>query len=88
MISNPSGTMLTGRRIGVYKVQTLLGAGGGALWSDTGFAVRPGMQIIALHPDGDRFAISPEQEGDKKDKVVFVYNFFDELRRIAPPSRK
>ena len=27
-IVNPDGTMLTGRRIGVYQIQTLLGAGG------------------------------------------------------------
>jgi serine/threonine protein kinase len=27
-MTNPSGSMLTGRRIGVYEVQTLLGAGG------------------------------------------------------------
>jgi serine/threonine-protein kinase len=28
MVSHPGGSMLTGRRIGVYQIQTLLGAGG------------------------------------------------------------
>jgi hypothetical protein len=40
----------------------------------------------ALHPDGERFAIArpPEETATKQDKVVFIFNFFDELRRIAP----
>ena len=28
MVSHPGGTMLTGRRIGAYQIQSLLGAGG------------------------------------------------------------
>ena len=28
IVTHPDGTMLTGRRIGVYQIQTLLGAGG------------------------------------------------------------
>jgi serine/threonine-protein kinase len=44
-----------------------------------------------LHPDGQRFAIRrpPEAEMDAvPDKAVLVLNFFDELRRIAPASRR
>jgi serine/threonine-protein kinase len=43
-----------------------------------------------LHPDGDRVAIAPVPENEqtaKQDKLVFILNFFDELRRIAPPSK-
>ncbi|HTI42859.1 MAG TPA: protein kinase [Vicinamibacterales bacterium] len=45
---------------------------------------------IALHPDGQRFAIAAAPSEDtsaRLDKAVFVFNFFDELRRIAPPKK-
>jgi hypothetical protein len=47
--------------------------------------------MFDLHPDGERFAVAamPEtQTTTKSDKVVFVFNFFDELRRIAPATKK
>jgi serine/threonine protein kinase/Tol biopolymer transport system component len=57
--------------------------------SETRFAVRPRTpsRDIALHPDGQRFAIAPvvETATARLDKVVFVFNFLDELRRIAAP---
>jgi serine/threonine-protein kinase len=39
-----------------------------------------------LHPDGTRFALAPAADTTAalQDKVVFVFNFFDELRRVAP----
>lgn len=39
-----------------------------------------------LHPDGQRFAVlkAPETQSTKIDKIVLIFNFFDELRRIAP----
>jgi serine/threonine-protein kinase len=38
-----------------------------------------------LHPDGSRIALAPAAQNDaKQDKVVFVFNFFDELHRLAP----
>ena len=43
-----------------------------------------------MHPDGDRFALAavPDvQTASKQDKVVFIFNFFDELRRVAPVKR-
>ena len=36
--------------------------------------------------DGERLAAAVATEGeaeDRRDKVVFIFNFFDELRRIA-----
>jgi len=58
------------------------------LVSETRFGVRPRgpSRDIAVHPDG-RFAISPLPDADnatRLDKVIFIFNFFDELRRIAP----
>jgi hypothetical protein len=45
-----------------------------------------------LHPDSERFAIAlaPVAQtpgGTKRDAVVFIFNFFDELRRIVPATR-
>ena len=37
-----------------------------------------------LHPDGERVAAAVATEGqavDRQDKVAFIFNFFDELRR-------
>jgi len=43
-----------------------------------------------LHPDGKRFAVvkAAEETEIRRDKVVFITNFFDELRRIAPPAKR
>ena len=62
------------------------------LWSDVPFSPRlrgiPGAgRPFDLHPDGERVAIArvPEnQSAAKQDTLVFIFNFFDELRRIAP----
>jgi serine/threonine-protein kinase len=44
-----------------------------------------------LHPDGERVAVvkaSGDEAEARRDKVVFIQNFFDELRRIAPAGRR
>jgi hypothetical protein len=49
--------------------------------------VRGGRRSFDLHPDGSRFvlAVAPEvNESVKRDELVFVFNFFDELRRLVP----
>src|SRR5262249_52719111 len=59
-------------------------------WADVHFATVASPPSFALHPDGNRFAIAlaPERStAAKQDKVVLVFNFLDELRRIVP-SRK
>ena len=40
----------------------------------------------ALHPDGKRFAVAPisDEFGPGQHRIVLVFNFFDELRRVAP----
>jgi hypothetical protein len=43
---------------------------------------------FALHPDGDRIVGAPlsDAEAEMRDnRVVFLFNFFDELRRVAVP---
>jgi len=44
-----------------------------------------------LHPDGQRFAVlkaAEQQAEEKRDKVVFIENFFEELRRVAPAAKR
>ena len=63
-------------------------------WSEARFIARPGPVGMArsfdLHPDGERIALAkaPDREtAAKQDKVVFIFNFFDELRRLAPAKK-
>ena len=58
-------------------------------WSDERFAAPPNIFSLDLHPDGERFAVvtSLTTPGTRQDKVVFILNFFDYLRQIAPPRR-
>jgi serine/threonine-protein kinase len=44
-------------------------------------------RMFDLHPDGERFAAAPATDSDehaKRDRVVVILNFFDELQRAAP----
>jgi hypothetical protein len=44
-----------------------------------------------LHPDGERVATAVAPDGDaaaKQDTVTFVFNFIDELKRLAPGRSK
>ena len=56
------------------------------LWTERRILRRPTLRSLDLHPDGERVAAAVATEGqaeDSQDKVVFIFNFFDELRRIA-----
>ncbi len=60
------------------------------VWSEHRFMLRRAGSFT-LHPDGERFALAaaPENESAvKQDKLVFIFNFFDELRRIAPVTKR
>jgi serine/threonine-protein kinase len=60
------------------------------VWSEGRFLPRQRTgpnRSFDLSPDGTRFALAPIQESQtptKQDRVVFIFNLFDELRRIAP----
>ena len=56
------------------------------IWSPTSIqGVAPGNAGYALHPDGKRVAAAAAaDEGVANDKVVFMFNVFDYLRKIAP----
>ncbi len=60
------------------------------LLSETQATARGTNYNYDLHPDGRRFAILRIPEGQssgRNDKIVFISNFFDELRRVAPPTK-
>ena len=61
------------------------------VWSERRFTSRPGGRSFDLHPDGERVALAavPENESAvRQDKLVFIFNFFDELRRLAPAAKR
>jgi serine/threonine protein kinase/Tol biopolymer transport system component len=54
--------------------------------SNVRYTVRGQTRMFDLHPDGKRIALAPAPEAfaaRKQDRVVFIVNFFEELRRIA-----
>jgi len=60
------------------------------LWSPRPFESRAVGWDFDVHPDGERVAVAPTPETAaeaKQDKVVFVLDFADDLRRLAPPAR-
>jgi dipeptidyl aminopeptidase/acylaminoacyl peptidase len=61
------------------------------LWSPGQFTDRGVNYNCDLHPDGKRFAVlkAPGTEQNAAvNKVSFIFNFFDELRRKLPPGTK
>jgi serine/threonine-protein kinase len=61
------------------------------LWSEARFVARPRppSRDLDLHPDGQRFAMATGAASAltaKLDKIVFVFNFLDEVRRLAPAN--
>jgi serine/threonine-protein kinase len=61
------------------------------LWSEQPISARRAQAAwFDLHPDGERIAaaVPSDQSEDRLEHVTFIFNFFDELRRIAPPSKK
>jgi hypothetical protein len=54
------------------------------LWSEGRLSIDGSFD---LHPDGQRFAVVKAPEtADTQGHVVLILNFFDYLRRIAPPQ--
>jgi Tol biopolymer transport system component len=60
-------------------------------WADRRYMPRLVGQDFDLHPDGERVALALASETEtavKQDKIVFIFNFFDELRRLAPLGKR
>ena len=59
-------------------------------WSDRQLApLATGRRAFDVHPAGERVVVGLAQNAEtvQQDKVVLISNFFDELRRVAPPAR-
>jgi serine/threonine-protein kinase len=57
------------------------------LWSNGRHVARAFSRGFDLHPDGERFALAPggqTADGAQQSHLTFIFNFFDELSRIAP----
>jgi serine/threonine-protein kinase len=55
------------------------------VWSETPVQRRPlPWNSFDLHPDGERVAMAPVTETTGPTHVTLIFNFFDELRRLAP----
>ena len=61
------------------------------VWSEGRFATRPRTpsRDLDFHPDGKRVALAPgtTREASRQDKVVLVFNFFDEVRRVTGSNK-
>jgi serine/threonine protein kinase/Tol biopolymer transport system component len=56
-------------------------------WPNARPSARGTSRRFDVHPDGERLALQVVAQtagGGKQDHVTFIFNFFDELRRIAP----
>ena len=62
-------------------------AGKPRLWSEAGYQPRGPNRMFDLHPDGVRFVLAPATK-PPDDHVIFVFNFFEQLRRIAPATKQ
>ncbi len=60
------------------------------VWSETPVQLRPGTGAsFDLHPDGERVAMAPGTAATPSPThVTLIFNFFDELRRLAPAGRR
>jgi serine/threonine-protein kinase len=67
-----------------------LQAGKPRVWSETPVQVRPlSGASFDLHPDGERVVMAPATEATSgPTHVTLVFNFFNELRRLAPVTKQ
>lgn len=52
---------------------------------------RPGVTLTCLLALRQRFVLAAADDNEgtvKRDKLAFIFNFFDELRRLAPPETR
>jgi serine/threonine-protein kinase len=59
-------------------------------WPNGIYEPRGYQRMFDVHPDGERLALRPAEQGPdgaKHDHVTLIFNFFDELRRLAPAGK-
>jgi Tol biopolymer transport system component len=57
-------------------------------WAQARYQTRGRLRMFDLHPDGDHIVLADPMSnpGEPRRSVEFVFNFFDELRRLAPST--
>ena len=60
------------------------------LWAEGYIGPQTGQRSFDLHPDGERVAVAPELGSFEwpQDRLVFILDFFDELRRMAATGKR
>ena len=60
------------------------------LWAEGYIGPQTGHRSFDLHPDGERVAVAPELGSFDRpqDRLVFIFNSFDELRRVPPTGSR
>ena len=61
------------------------------LWSAGRYVERAGLRPFDLDPDGERFALAPLTQmpaEPTQEYLHFIFDFFEELRRIAPITKR
>jgi serine/threonine-protein kinase len=53
------------------------------VWAPAFLATRPRQRMFDVHPDGSRIVAGPSTLTPATDKLVFVFNFFDEMKQLA-----
>ena len=72
-------SIVAGTQLGSYEVVAQIGTD------------RAGFSNFDLHPDGKRFAVLKApgtEQAAAVNKVSFIFNFFDEIRRKVPTGTK
>jgi hypothetical protein len=59
------------------------------LWAERHYETRGPNRMFDLHPEGTRVALAVAEERPNliENKLTFLFDFFDELRRTAPMSK-
>jgi serine/threonine-protein kinase len=59
-------------------------------WSEGRYLTSVGSRMFDLHPDGERVALASLQTtaNARQAHITFLFNFFDELRRLAPAGQR
>jgi serine/threonine-protein kinase len=57
-------------------------------WAEARYQARGRIRMFDLHPDGNHIVLADTMpnRGEPRRSVEFVFNFFDELRRLAPQT--